>query len=44
MKAPLIALLALTSGVALHATSMPEAQKIDALLKKDWDKNNLKSS
>ena len=44
MKAPLIALLALTSGVALHATSMPEAQKIDALLKKDWDKNNLKAN
>ena len=35
-------LVALLSSVALHAAVLPEAQKIDSLLKQEWDKNNLK--
>ena len=36
------ALVSLLSSVALHAAVLPEAQKIDSLLKQEWDKNNLK--
>jgi hypothetical protein len=44
MKAKLaLAALTLTfSAVTLHAASLPEAQKIDAILAKEWEKNNLK--
>ncbi|WP_051946195.1 DUF1549 domain-containing protein [Verrucomicrobium sp. BvORR106] len=39
---PLLPLLALLAAPALiSAASLPEAQKIDALLAKDWQKNNL---
>lgn len=43
MKAFLIIVLSfLSAGFALHAASMPEAQKIDSILAKEWEKNNIK--
>ncbi|QIF02386.1 DUF1549 domain-containing protein [Roseimicrobium sp. ORNL1] len=44
MKAKLaLAALTLTLGAAaVHAASLPEAQKIDAILAKEWEKNKLK--
>lgn len=44
MKAKLaLAALTLTfSAATVHAASLPEAQKIDAILAKEWEKNQLK--
>ncbi|RBP45793.1 uncharacterized protein DUF1553 [Roseimicrobium gellanilyticum] len=43
MKAILaLAALTISSAVSLHAAALPEAQKIDAILAKEWEKNNLK--
>jgi hypothetical protein len=43
MKAILaLATLATFSASSLHAATLPEAQKIDAILAKEWEKNNLK--
>ena len=43
MKTRLFILVAaLTAGTALHAAALPEAQKIDSFLSKEWQKNNLK--
>ena len=37
----LLVFAALLSSVSLHAAPLPEAQKVDALLKKEWEKNKL---
>ena len=42
MKTLLIVLSLLSAGLALHGASLPESQKIDSLLAKEWEKNNLK--
>src|SRR5262249_44625980 len=38
----LCAAAALAVCVPLHAAPLPESQRIDAILAKDWQKNNLK--
>jgi hypothetical protein len=42
MKTLLIVLFLVSAGLALNGASLPEAQKIDSLLAKEWEKNNLK--
>jgi len=42
MKILLIALSILPASLALNGASLPEAQKIDSILAREWEKNNLK--
>lgn len=42
MKTTLIVLSLLCASFALNGASLPEAQKIDSILAREWEKNNLK--
>jgi hypothetical protein len=42
MKTFLTTLICLSAGLALRGADLPEAQKIDSILAKEWEKNNLK--